>query len=148
MLDEATLLPELELSPIAAPLLARVTDRPLITSLVTLTVNVSVTVLVPSVAVKVMEYDEVVSKSKEPLVVMVPSLETLNLSLPVPDKEYETVPSDSLTVVVVTEEPELAPSLIEIELLANCMDKSKSVMLTENVSDTVLVPSVAVKVME
>ena len=148
MLDEATLLPELELSPIAAPLLARVTDRPLITSLVTLTVNVSVAVLVPSVAVKVMEYDEVVSKSKEPLVVMVPSLETLNLSLPVPDKEYETVPSDSLTVVVVTEEPELAPSLIEIELLANCMDKSKSVMLTENVSDTVLVPSVAVKVME
>ena len=148
MLDEATLLPELELSPIAAPLLARVTDRPLITSLVTLTVNVSVTVLVPSVAVKVMEYDEVVSKSKEPLVVMVPSLETLNLSLPVPDKEYETVPSDSLTVVVVTEEPELAPSLIEIELLANCMDKSKSVMLTENVSDTVLVPSVAVKVIE
>ena len=148
MLDEATLLPELELSPIAAPLLASETDRPLITSLVTLTVNVSVTVLVPSVAVKVMEYDEVVSKSKEPLVVMVPSLETLNLSLPVPDKEYETVPSDSLTVVVVTEEPELAPSLIEIELLANCMDKSKSVMLTENVSDTVLVPSVAVKVME
>ena len=112
MLDEATLLPELELSPIAAPLLARVTDRALITSLVTLTVNVSVTVVVPSVAVKVMEYDEVVSKSKEPLVVMVPSLETLNLSLPVPDKEYETVPSDSLTVVVVTEEPELAPSLI------------------------------------
>ena len=79
---------------------------------------------------------------------MVPSLETLNLSLPVPDKEYETVPSDSVTVVVVTEEPELAPSLIEIELLANCMDKSKSVMLTENVSVTVLVPSVAVKVME
>ena len=54
---------------------------------VMLTENVSDTVLVPSVAVKVMEYDVVVSKSKEPLVVMVPSLETLNLSLPVPDKE-------------------------------------------------------------
>ena len=61
MLELPTEVPELEDSAKAAPLLARVTAKVLIFKSFTLTVKFCVTVLVPSVAVRVNEYDVVVS---------------------------------------------------------------------------------------
>ena len=55
MLELPTVVPELEDSAKAAPLLARVTDKVLIVTSVILIVRLSVTVLVPSLAVSVNE---------------------------------------------------------------------------------------------
>ena len=51
-------------------------------------------------------------------------------------------------MVEVTAVPELTVSFSEIVLLASSIERSELAMLTVRVSETVLVPSVAVKVME
>ena len=61
MLDEATLVPELEDSAKAAPLLARVTAKLLIFKSETLKVKVSEVVVTPSVAVMVNSCEVLVS---------------------------------------------------------------------------------------
>jgi hypothetical protein len=61
MLELATAVPELDDSANAAPLLARVVARVLRVRLLTLILMVSVSVLVPSLAVTVSEYEFVVS---------------------------------------------------------------------------------------
>ena len=77
-----------------------------------------------------------------------PLLSTLNLSLPVPDKEKETVPSGLVAVVEVTAVPELTDSFSEMVLLASSIERSVLATLTVRVSETVLIPSVAVSVIE
>ena len=79
---------------------------------------------------------------------MVPLDETANLSLPVPDREYVTVPLPSVVVVVVVMfDPELAVSAILTVELAKAIDSSiTSVTVTLMVSEDELVPSLAVSV--
>ncbi len=81
---------------------------------------------------------------------MVPLDETANLSLPVPDKEYVTLPLPSVVVVVVVMlVPEEAVSLRLIEELAKAMDSSiTSSTLMFMVLEVELVPSFAVRVNE
>ena len=81
---------------------------------------------------------------------MVPLDETENLSLPVPDREYVTVPLPSVVVVVVVMfDPELAVSAILTVELAKAIDSSiTSVTVTLMVSEDELVPSLAVSVNE
>ena len=58
------------------------------------------------------------------------------------------MPSGLVAVVEVTAVPELTDSFSEMVLLASSIERSVLATLTVRVSETVLVPSVAVRVIE